>query len=63
MLGVLLKRTRDGKAVLRLHYRADESLTRERIAEMPAKYSNDAMWRKEMEIDYGALGGALSRTG
>jgi hypothetical protein len=57
--GVMLKRTRDGKAVLRLHYSADPSLTPERIAEMRSKYSSDAMWRKEMEIQYDALGGAL----
>jgi hypothetical protein len=55
----MLKRTRDGKAVLRLHYKADPSLTPERLAEMRGKYSSEAMWRKEMEIEYGALGGSL----
>lgn len=59
MPGVLLKRTKDGKAVLRLHYTADPVLTPDKIAKMRAKYSSDAMWRKEMEIEYAALGGAL----
>lgn len=54
-----MKRTKDGKAVLRLHYSADPSLTPEIIARMRSRYSSDAMWRKEMEIEYGALGGAL----
>lgn len=57
--GVTLKRSKDGKAVLRLHYAADPALTPERVAKMRASYSNDAMWRKEMEIEYGALGGSL----
>jgi hypothetical protein len=59
MPGILLKRTRDGKAVMRLHYSADPSLTPDKISTMRGKYSSDAMWRKEMEIEYGALGGAL----
>lgn len=57
--GVTLKRTKDGKAVLRLHYDADPDLTPQRVKAMRSKYSSDAMWRKEMEIEYGALGGSL----
>jgi hypothetical protein len=57
--GLSMRRTKTGIAVIRAHYEADPSLTPEMVAKMRSEYTSDAHWRKEMEIEYGALGGAL----
>jgi len=65
--GLSLKRTPDGKAVIRLHYLADPDLNesvsgeaaRARLAEIRKKFSSEAFWNLEMEIKYNALDGAL----
>jgi hypothetical protein len=48
-----------GTRVVRLHYFADPTMTSERIAELKSQYTSEARWNREMEIDYGALGGQL----
>lgn len=48
-----------GTLVIRLHYRADPSMTDERISEIRKKYSSPARWNREMEIQADALEGEL----
>lgn len=66
--GLSLKRTEDGVPVLRVHYSADEAkrpgtpvgdqwLAHALIGVVGGMSS--PRWRREMEIDYGALGGTL----
>lgn len=55
--GMLLRETDDGRAVVRLHYTANPTLTPEKIKEIRKGYTNEARWRKEMEIEYDALEG------
>lgn len=57
--GLSMRRTKNGVAVIRLHYTADPDLTPERIARLRAGYPNDAKWNQEMEIDYMARAGQL----
>lgn len=47
----------EGTRVVRLHYLADPTMTPERIADLKGQYTTEARWNREMEIDYGALGG------
>jgi hypothetical protein len=47
----------NGAPFLRLHYSAQKSLTQDKIAALRAKYSTDAYWRREMEIEADALSG------
>lgn len=54
-----MRRTKAGIPVVRVHYSADPTMTPEIVAKMRSEYSSDAHWKKEMEVDYGALGGAL----
>lgn len=53
----------EGTKVVRLHYRADPSLTPEKISSLKSQYTSEARWNQEMEIDYGALGGSLVFSG
>lgn len=55
--GVTLMRTPAGMPVLRIHYTANPEMTGERLATERAKYSTDAYWRQEMEIEDDALEG------
>lgn len=57
--GLSMRRTKEGIAVVRLHYSADTDLTPERIAKLKSGYPNDAKWNQEMEIDYQARSGTL----
>lgn len=52
-----MRRTNQGWAVLRLHYSADETMVGERLAQERARYTSEAWWRKEMEIEYDAMSG------
>lgn len=53
-----MRRTKAGVAVVRLHYTADPSKSsRDWVAEERKKYSSEAWWRMEMEIEYDALSG------
>ena len=47
-----------GAAVLRLHYSADPSFTEEKIAAAHAKAPSEALWAKELEIEWEALEGS-----
>jgi hypothetical protein len=49
----------EGTKVVRLHYLADPTMTAGRIAALKSQYTSEARWNREMEIDYGALGGQL----
>lgn len=55
--GLLMRRTKQGWAVARLHYSADETMSGERLEKERARYTSPAWWNKEMEIDYDALSG------
>ena len=55
--GMLMRRTKQGWAVIRLHYSADESLQGERLIRERLRYTSEAWWRKEMEIEYDAMSG------
>jgi hypothetical protein len=64
MQGVIIKRVPEGQpnggtAVLRIHYSADDSFTEDRVAFLRSKYTSDARWRREMEIQALALEGEL----
>lgn len=50
-------RTPEGHAFFRLHYSADPDITPERLKELRSTYTTDAYWRREMEIEAGALRG------
>jgi hypothetical protein len=56
--GMYMRRTRNGIPVIWLHYSADPTMTEDRVAELRKKYTSDAMWRQEMEIEYDATTGA-----
>jgi hypothetical protein len=55
--GVLMRRTQQGWGVVRLHYSADPTMQGERLEKERKRYTSEAWWRKEMEIDYDALSG------
>lgn len=55
--GVLMRRSKQGWAVVRLHYSADETMVGERLEREKLRYTSTAWWNKEMEIDYDALSG------
>jgi hypothetical protein len=55
--GVMMRRTQDGVAVVRLHYSANPTCTPEWVAAERKKYTTDAWWNLEMEIEYEALSG------
>lgn len=58
MQGVTLRRIPSSAVpVLRIHYTADPTMTPERVAALRSKYTSDARWRREMEIEYEALEG------
>ena len=64
MQGVSLRRIPEGVpgagiAVVRLHYSADPSNTPEKLAALRSKYTSEARWRRELEIEYEALEGEL----
>jgi len=48
-----------GIAVVRVHYSADPTMDEGRIEVLRSKYTSDARWRREMEIEYEALEGQL----
>lgn len=50
-------RTPDGHACIRLHYLADPELTPEKLAVLRGRYTTEAYWRREMEIEAEALSG------
>jgi hypothetical protein len=56
--GVMLRRAPEtGAAVVWLHYTADPTMTEERLELERKRYTNQALFRREMEIDYDALSG------
>lgn len=55
--GMLMRRTPQNWAVIRLHYSADPTMYGERLEKERKRYTSEAWWRKEMEIDYDALSG------
>lgn len=57
--GLRLRRTETGAPVIHLHYHADPSMNESKLKQEIKKYTSEARWRKEMEIDYEALQGAL----
>ena len=59
MRGLTTRLTSSGIPVLRIHYRADESKTPAWAESAAVAFGglNSARWRKEMEIEWGALGG------
>lgn len=64
MRGISTRETSLGFHVMRLHYSADqdknpETETGSAWLEQAKQGMSDARWRKEFEIDYGALGGEL----
>lgn len=64
MQGVEVKRVpagmpNAGSAVLRIHYSSDPTFSPERIAVLRSKYTSEARWRREMEIEALALEGQL----
>jgi hypothetical protein len=48
-----------GIPVIRLHYSADPSMTAERLQQLRSKYTSEARFRREMEVEYEALEGEL----
>lgn len=57
--GLRMRRTAAGAPVIYLHYSAEETMTTERLIKELKRYTSEARWRKEMELDYDALSGAL----
>lgn len=57
--GLRLRRTESGAPVVYLHYHADPSMTERRVRQEISRYTSEARWRQEMEIDYEALSGVL----
>lgn len=62
--GVSLRRIPEGLpgagiAVVRLHYSADPTMTAQRVFSLRERYTSEARWRREMEIEYEALEGEL----
>lgn len=55
--GLALYRTPEGHAFFRLHYSADPDITPEMLAKYRLTYTTEAYWRREMEIEAGALRG------
>lgn len=55
--GLSLYRTPNGHAFFRLHYLADPELTPEVVAKLRDGYTSEAFWKREMEIEAGALKG------
>ena len=48
-----------GIPVFRLHYTADPTMTAQKVAEVRRKYTSEARFRREMEIEYESLEGEL----
>ncbi len=61
--GLKMMRTPEGHPFVILHYSADETLTKDKIAVLRAKYSSQAYWDREMEIQADALSGELVYAG
>jgi hypothetical protein len=64
MQGVTVKRLPEGvsnagTAVLRIHYSSDPTFTHEKLTWLRSKYTSEARWRREMEIEALALEGEL----
>lgn len=57
--GLTFGRTKKGWAVIHMHYSADPKRTKEWAEKERTKYTSDADWRKEQEIDPYAKDGAL----
>lgn len=53
-----MRRTKNGLPVVWLHCSADPSMTPERLAEIEKGYTNKAIFRQEIHIDYDATHGA-----
>lgn len=54
-----MQRTPQGVPVIWLHYKADPTMVGERLEKEKLRYSSDALWRREMEVDFEALSGQL----
>ena len=64
MEGLSLRRIPPGQpgagiAVVRLHFTADPTMNEEKVAALRAKYTSEARFRREMDIQYEALEGEL----
>ena len=64
MQGVTIRRIPQGRPgagvpVVRLHYSADPSMTPDRLQQLRSKYTSEARFNREMEIQYEALEGEL----
>lgn len=57
--GLALKRNRQGHAIVRLHVSADQTMTKERLAEIRRTFPTDAFYRQEVEMEAYAKSGAL----
>jgi hypothetical protein len=57
--GLSMMKTLEGHTFLRLHYSSDETLTPERIEQLRKRYTSQAAWNAEMEIDAHARSGQL----
>mgnify|MGYP001164587428 CR=1 FL=1 len=53
----MMRRTKAGIAVVRLHYSANPEITPEWLEKECAKYTTQSYWNLELEIEYDALGG------
>lgn len=59
MRGVRVHQNKKGAVIFRLHYSADPAKTPEWAAQMKKEMSDPALYQQELEIDFGATGGAL----
>lgn len=59
MPGVRVHQNTKGATIFRLHYSADPAKTPAWAAEVKRNMSDPAMYQQELEIDFGATGGAL----
>lgn len=50
--GMLMRRTKQNWAVVRLHYSADPTMTGENLAYRRKCYTRPEWFQREMEIDY-----------
>lgn len=57
--GLRMRRTESGAPVVYLHYSADPAMDEPKLGKELSRYTSEANWKKEMEIDYEALSGAL----
>lgn len=57
--GMAMRRTKQGFPVVRIHYRADPAHDDEWTKRERGKYTSEAYWNQEMEIQYDAMAGQL----